>query len=806
MIAKFVLPEARWLSLTCVSCFILAVEAAQPLVFRTPPCFPTGSGPAQIVVADFNRDGKLDAATANFNDGTVSILLGTPGAALGPARHIPVGAGTDSLAVGDFNGDGNPDIAAVNGNGWNQPGMLSVLLGRGDGTFEPPASLALDRGPRGVVAADFDGDGNLDLAVAISGGWFETNQVNVLLGKGDGSFGAPATFSVGLAPSWITSADFNGDGRPDLAVVNAGPGSSGHTISVLLNDGGGSFGTASTYAVGVYPGFIATGDFNKDGKPDLIAANRASSSISLLLGRGDGSFDPAKDYAVGSGAAQLGIKDFDNDGNLDLAVLGGTYDAGTVAVFLGDGSGSLKLATTPSIGVGLNAIAVGDLAGNSSPDLLVAGGYDNSLLLLEGNGDGSFKSATDTYPVTGTINSIIAIDLNKDGHIDIVTANPSSDSINVVLQETNGGFRSSATYATGSQPRAVKAGDFNNDGFMDLVVANFDGSLTLLRGRTTSPGDLTNDWNNGFLGTAAIGSNHTDVAVGYFNSDSHLDVVTPNYYGASLSVALGDGTGRFQEPLPPAIPVNSGPTSVVVEDFNGDGKADIAAGYDSGFKISIAAGRGDGTFDSKVDISTWEIPICIVTADVNFDGKPDLIAAHYDWRRISVMLNRTPVGGPLQFDPPLMHDVANDPLTVAVGDFNGDNLPDIVSGNFASVSVLLGNGDGTFLTATNFFVGGKYAAVADFNGDGMHDIAIDLGSKVGLFWNDTLPRLEISRAEGGVRIAWPAWNRYALEATTNALANSVWTTVEAMPAVFGNQFAITNRIQDPSQSYRLKRL
>jgi hypothetical protein len=329
----------------------------------------------------------------------------------------------------------------------------------------------------------------------------------------------------------------------------------------------------------------------------------------------------------------------------------------------------------------------------------------------------------------------------------------------------------------------------------------------MLRGRSTARGVFTNQWNNGFLGRIEMGGNHTDVAVGFFNAGAHLDIVTPNYYNSSLSVALGDGTGRFHEPLPPPIPVNSGPTSVVVEDFNGDGEADVAVGYDSGVKISIVTGRGDGTFNPKTDIDTWEIPWCIAAADVNFDGKLDIVAAHGDWRLVSVMLNRTAPGGPPQFDPPLVHEVANEPLSVAVGDFNGDNLPDIVSGNYASVSVLLGNGDGTFITATNFFVGGHYAAVGDFNGDDMQDIALDLGSRIGLFWNETLPRLQISKATTGVRIAWPAWSRYALEASGDlAPANNSWNPVDVTPFRFGNQFVITNTIQASSQAYRLKRL
>jgi len=153
-----------------------------------------------------------------------------------------------------------------------------------------------------------------------------------------------------------------------------------------------------------------------------------------------------------------------------------------------------------------------------------------------------------------------------------------------------------------------------------------------------------------------------------------------------------------------------------------------------------------------------------------------------------------------------MHEVANDPVSVAVGDFNGDNLPDIVSGNFASLSVLLGLGDGTFTTATNYFVGGKYAAVGDFNGDSMPDIALDLGGKVGLFWNQTLPRLQIRSSGPNVQIAWPAWKGYQLEASSAVAGGSSWTPLtNAQPATFGSQYVLTNAPSSGQQVFRLKR-
>lgn len=781
-----------------------AMQAVLPIEFRTPPSFPVGNGPWQIVTADFNGDGRPDLATANFNDSTVSLLLNQGAGAFQRACQYPVGTSPDALASGDLNGDGMPDLVTVNGNGWNQPGTASILLGRGDGTFDAATHVVMGRGPWGVALADFDGDGKLDMVTAISGGWFETNQVNVLRGRGDGTFDSPAWYTVGTAPAWIGSGDFNGDGHPDLATVNAGPGSSGTTVSVLLNRGDGTFATATTCRVGTYPGFAVIADFNQDGKADLATANRASLTVSLLLGRGDGTFNPTADFAVPAGATQLVAADLDNDGRLDLGVLGGSYDSGIVSILPGNGSGAFSSPTLYNVGVGLQAIAAGDFNADTIPDLTVAGGYDSAVLVMAGRGDGTFKSVTDTYPAGGTIRHIVAADLNQDGQPDLATANPGNNQVTVLLQQTNGVFLPGVSYQVGGQPMSVKAADFNNDGCCDLVTANFDGTLTLLRSRPSAPGLFTNEWGiSEYAGVLNLGSNHNDVAVGDFNRDGKLDLVTPNYYGASLSVALGQGDGTF---IPGEyLPVNAGPSCVLVEDFDGDGIADVAVGYDGGWAITLLRGRGDGSFEAKQDIATWEIPCFITSADINFDGRPDLVAGHYDWRRVSVMLNQTGCGGPLAFAPPVTHEVANDPVCVAVGDFNGDNLPDIASANFASVSVLLGLGDGSFLTTTNYYLGGSWAAVADFNGDGMPDVALDLGKQIGLLWNDTLPQLQISPVSAGVRVAYPAWKPYTLEVNANLLALDSWQVVSNTPNRFGSQFVLTNTVQAPSQAYRLKR-
>ncbi|MHB8644872.1 MAG: FG-GAP repeat domain-containing protein [Thermomicrobiales bacterium] len=243
-----------------------------------------GNAPVALAVGDFNRDGKLDLAVVNQNSGNVSVLLGNGNGTFTPAAGspIPVGNSVD-IAVGDFNGDGKPDLAIVT------PGLgVTILLGNGSGGFSlaPGSPFAVGTTPLKIAVGDFNGDGRLDLAVTDN----SFNKVNVLLGSGNGTFtpapGSPIT--VGTSPAALAVADFNGDGNLDLAVANASsisPTTLPGNVMVLLGNGNGTFtpNTGAPFTVGVEPDAIAVGDFNGNGKPDLAVANFGSNNMSVLL-------------------------------------------------------------------------------------------------------------------------------------------------------------------------------------------------------------------------------------------------------------------------------------------------------------------------------------------------------------------------------------------------------------------------------------------------------------------------------------------------------------------------------------------
>ena len=279
--------------------------------------------------------------------------------------NLEIGGQTSGpVAIGDFNHDGNNDLA-VAGVFSVANDKVTIFLGAGAGSFDPPAyfSVGVSGSHPSIVLGDFDKDGNLDIVV---GNW-TTNDVSILLGTGDGSFGIATVFGVGTTACSVTAGDLNNDGNLDLAVANSGS----NSVSILLGTGTGSFGTATDFTVGNGPSSVTAGDFNNDGKLDLATANFSSANVSILLGTGTGAFNFSGNIAVPFGGPDhMTIGDIDKDGTLDLVVASG----GGVAFFsilLGDGTGSFDTPVTFSSGSNPLSVAIGDLTGDGKSDLVL---------------------------------------------------------------------------------------------------------------------------------------------------------------------------------------------------------------------------------------------------------------------------------------------------------------------------------------------------------------------------------------------------------------------------------------------------
>ncbi len=286
-----------------------------------------GSNPYRMTQGDFNLDGKIDLAVANFGSNTVSIFLGNGDGTFQAAQNISVSSLPFSVSVGDFNGDGKPDLAV----GFESSVGISILLGNGDGTFQAPISTVAGPSNYGSVAGDFNKDGKLDLAVAD----YFSGQIFVLLGNGDGTFQPAVSYSVSSSPIFIREADLDGDGNLDLVAGDwFGP-----NISVLLGVGNGTFQPAQTYAAGSNGSDVAIADFNNDGKLDVIGTSQSDNNLYFLAGVGDGTFLPAQAIPVGLSSNVLGVGDFNADGKLDFAIASNTAE---VEIILGNGDGTFQ--------------------------------------------------------------------------------------------------------------------------------------------------------------------------------------------------------------------------------------------------------------------------------------------------------------------------------------------------------------------------------------------------------------------------------------------------------------------------------
>jgi|ERR1700754_760929 len=255
---------------TSVSLFVGNGQAG----FASPTSFTVGTNPLSIVTADFNTDGKLDLATGNDGNNTITVLFGN-GSGSFPSTVTINGVRPPSLVAADFNGDTKPDIAAVNTN----VGMVSVSLSDGNGGFGAVNNFSGGFDLHAITAADLNGDSKMDLAVTNFNDCCHPAFVAVLLGNGDGTFGAFTKFSAPFGPISITAGDFNGDGKKDIATANIQQTSS--NVAVLLGDGLGALGAPTTFLVGGAPNWVTTGDINVDGVTDLITT--APPNLGVLL-------------------------------------------------------------------------------------------------------------------------------------------------------------------------------------------------------------------------------------------------------------------------------------------------------------------------------------------------------------------------------------------------------------------------------------------------------------------------------------------------------------------------------------------
>lgn len=444
----------------------------------------------------------LDTTTGNSVVAAVALDPASLGFTSFPAPNSPAVDGASYFATaGDFNNDGKTDLAVPNGSS----STVGVLLGNGDGTFQPQVTYGTDPNgePYAIAVGDLNADGNSDVVVTNTGNGVPT--VSILLGNGDGTFQTQSTYSVGHYPSAVVVGDFNGDGDADLAVTNRDD----NTVSVLLGNGDGSFQPQVTYAVSNSPVALVATDLNGDGIMDLVAANRADNSLSVLLGNGDGTFQPQVTYAVGNAPVAVVAGDFNADGNADLA------------------------------------------ASNSN---------DNTVSVLLGNGDGTFQTQT-IQAVNSSPGPLAMGDFNGDGKIDLASSNASADMVNVLLGNADGTFQTTVTFSVGASPYGLAVGDFNGDGLTDIATAGSTapGQVSILLSERTETATAT--------GVSVSSPGTHDVLASYPGDDNHGSSLSttvplngPALTATSTSLTASPNPASVGQPVTFTATVNPSPT------------------------------------------------------------------------------------------------------------------------------------------------------------------------------------------------------------------------------------------------------
>jgi dienelactone hydrolase len=362
--------------------------------------FPAGTHPGSVATADLNKDGKLDLVVPDTGSGTVSVLLGNGDGTFKAPITYTVGHGRNfqffQVAIGDLNGDGNPDFVVSD----FDDNYVSVFLGNGDGTFKSGMIYAVGTHPTDVVVADLNGDGKLDLAVTnqnSSNNGYLPGTVSVLLGNGDGTFQSHIDFDTGQDPNWVTVGDFNGDGKLDLAVIDGQGNAYTSAVVILLGKGDGTFQMTGTYPLSTNGVSGTAADFNGDGKLDLAVADNIG-LLSIFLGNGDGTFQPRVNYRSGSFPfGSFAVGDFNQDNNIDIAVA--TFGSNAVALYLGNGDGTFQAPMQVSTGSVPRGVAAGGFTRSGRLDLAVANNDDNTVSILLQSGTVSLSPATLNFGV-----------------------------------------------------------------------------------------------------------------------------------------------------------------------------------------------------------------------------------------------------------------------------------------------------------------------------------------------------------------------------------------------------------------------
>jgi hypothetical protein len=702
----------------------------------------TSQGPEGLAVGDLRGNGRLDIVTANNtsgsvnNSGSVSVLLGNGDGTFQPAVDFATGGtGTQFVALGHLGRGGSPlDVVTAN----RGSETVSVLLGNGDGTFGPAVQYGVGARERPIAVAvgDFTGDGIPDLVTVNVPQAHDQgiNSFSLLVGNPDGTFQTAVTQPLGInnTPSSLAAGDFTGNGILSIAVGTSG------RVMVLLGNGNGTFQAPVSYAAdNSRVSSIVVSDLAGTGKLDLATANPATDTVSVLLGNGNGTFGPATNYPVGGqGPQTVAVGRFRPGGPLDLVT--DDVDSNSVSVLPGSGTGTFGTAAQYFAADFPSAVATGNFTGSGINDIAVTNNPQGSLgtgavSVLLNRGNGTFAPLP--VQLSQGVEGVATGDLRGIGVQDLVVTNEFAGTVSVFLGNGDGTFGAPQTFPAGIDPLAVVVGDFTGDGRPDLVVSEGGGSTSvdLLQGN----GDGT------FRAPHQIpvGATAPSIAAGHFHSPNILDLAATDFQNNRVNVILNNGGGNFRAPV--SYAVGQDPQSVAVGDFQGNGITDLVVANAGDNTVSVLLGKGNGKFQPAVNYSissdptVANFPRFVTVGSLRSNGPLDIVTTNFGSSNVTVLLGNGDgtFGAPIHLNAGVGNDAA------AIADFDNDGTPDILVTNSATdtVTLLPGNGDGTFRAPVQFGTGtGPFAmSVGHFDGHNLPEVAVLGTTTISVLLNDS---------------------------------------------------------------------
>jgi hypothetical protein len=627
-----------------------------------------------------------------------------------------------TISQADFNGDGKIDLAYLDGTG---PFVLHILLGNGDGTFQRGQNIPLPIGIGGTITiADVNKDGRPDLVL---GGASPEGQIAVLLGNGDGTFAAPLISQ--LTPSGpdhatinsvIGVADFNGDGAVDLAASDE----LNNAVYILLGNNSGSFTLKTSLFNGSTPAKVLTADLNGDGHIDLVVQGVLGADATVYLGKGDGTFQTGVRYTGPHNIASVMLRDMDGDGHLDMVVTGFNN---TLDILHGNGDGTFatnSLGGTSNAGPLPSLLAIADF--NSDGILDFATATENGICILLGKGSLTYGPP---IPYSGSPSPFSAVmaDFNADGFEDFAEVAPGG--IALTFGAAGGVLESAGVYDLGETPTNLAVADFNGDKIPDVAVNTTQPAPIILLGKSggkfTVPGIPGPPTNN----AAAIG-----IYTGDFNGDGKPDLLLTNGIpNPSATILFGNGNGTFSAPVVPAITANPTFGVAVLGDFNNDGTTDFGVLDHESFDIVL--GERNNTFEAKSNFFLELLSSGVAVGDFNNDGKLDIVFSQDSTDPLQTLLGNGDGTFTLGHQLPAI----NFPQVMAAADFDGDGNADIVAleGFFSLVQIYYGNGDGTFQSPVTLPLVRQYMQmqIADMDNDGKPDLVFTDNKLISIIHN-----------------------------------------------------------------------